>query len=148
MKTKFAIIAILFAITSVSAQNEKHKRFEIDVSANFWTPSSQHLKATNSIIQEFVDDNYQSTGVIGGYGNSIAPDIDLTYYIKNNLGVTLGFTPLFMNNEMEIQETEITSSIYENTGSIINFTLGLTGTISNSSNIRLFYGFGLNFVNE
>jgi len=139
-------IAGICTITSVSAQNEKYKRFEIDVCVNFWTPSSQHLKATNSITQVYVDDNYASTGVIGGYGNSIAPDIDLTYYFKKNLGVTLGFSPIFMNNEMNIQESDTSSTIYENTGSIINFTLGLTGTISNSSNIKLFYGFGVNFV--
>ena len=146
MKTKFTIIAILFVTTSVFAQNEKYKRFEIDVSVNFWTPSSQHLKATNSITQVFVDDNYVSTGVFGGYGNSIAPDIDLAYYFKKNLGISLGFSPVFMNNEMNIQETDTSSTIYENTGSIINFKLGLTGTISNSSNIKLYYGFGVNFV--
>lgn len=44
------------------------------------------MKATNSITQVHIDDNYTSNGGINGYGTSIAPALNVTYYFKNNLG--------------------------------------------------------------
>lgn len=146
MKTKFTIIAILITITCAQAQNEKIKHFEIDVSANFWTPSSTHLKATNSVTQIYIDDNYTNYGGISGYGTSIAPTLNLTYYLKNDLGISLGFYPLIMDNKLHVLKTDSTFSNYENEASIVNFTLGLSGRMPTSSSFNLFYGFGINFV--
>ena len=89
MKTKLTIIAFFLIIGNAHAQDENLKHFEIDVSVNFWTPSSTHMKATNSVTQVHIDDNYTSYGGISGYGTSIAPVLNLTYYFKNNLGIVL-----------------------------------------------------------
>ena len=146
MKTKITIIAFFFFIGSVHAQNENFKHFEIDVSVNFWTPSSTHMKATNSVTQVHIDDNYTNYGRISGYGTSIAPTFILTYYFKNNLGISLGFYPLIMDNKLHIQKTDTSFSNYENEASIANLTLGLAGRMPISTTFRLFYGFGINFV--
>lgn len=146
MKVKLTIIAIILTVANIYAQNEKFKHFEIDASVNFWTPLSSHMKATNSVTQYAIDGNYTSYGGISGYGNSIAPTLNLTYYFKNNLGISLGFYPLIMDNKLSVIETDSTFSSYENEGSIVNFTLGLSGRIPASSAFNLFYGFGVNFV--
>jgi len=146
MKTKLTIIAILLTIATVHAQNENFKHFEIDASINFWTPSSIHMKATNSVTQMHIDDNYTSDGGINGYGTSTAPALNLTYYFKNNLGISLGFYPLIMDNKLHVLETDSTFSNYENEAAIINFTLGLSGRMLTSSAFSLYYGFGINFV--
>ena len=146
MKTKLTIIAILFTIACAQAQDTKIKHFEINVSANFWTPSSSHLKATNSVTQIHINDNYISDGGISGYGTSIAPKIDLTYYFNNRLGISLGFYPLIMDNKLNIQKTDTSFVNYENEAFIANFTLGLAGKIPTSTIMTLYYGFGFNFV--
>ena len=51
-----------------------------------------------------------------------------------------------MDNKLQVLETESTYSNYENEGSIVNLTLGLSGRMSTSSPFSLFYGFGINFV--
>ncbi|MEA1874534.1 MAG: OmpW family outer membrane protein, partial [Bacteroidota bacterium] len=146
MKTKLTIIAILLTIANAYAQDENFKRFEIDASANFWTPLSTHMKATNSVTQVHIDDNYTNYGGISGYGTSIAPTLNLTYYFKNNLGISLGFYPLIMDNKLQVIETDSTFSNYENEASVVNFTLGLSGRMPTSPAFNLFYGFGINFV--
>ncbi len=146
MKTKLTIIAILFFIVNVNAQTEKLKRFDIDASINFWTPSSSHLKAVNSITQYQIGDNYYNSGGISGYGTSVAPIINITYRLKNTLGLSLGFYPVISDNELNIQKTDTTFSNFENTAAIMNFTLGINGKISTVSVLNFYYGFGVNFV--
>ncbi|HUX55288.1 MAG TPA: OmpW family outer membrane protein [Williamwhitmania sp.] len=146
MKTKLTIIAVLLTVANVHAQTENFKHFEVDASINFWTPSSLHMKATNSVTQVNVNNNYTSSGGINGYGTSVAPALNLTYYFKNNLGISLGVSPIIMDNKLHVVETDSTFSNYENEASIIIFTLGLSGRIPTSSPFSLNYGFGINFV--
>ena len=86
MKTKLTMIAILFTFASAYTQEENYKRFEIDISVNFWTPSSAHLKATNSVTQVSINDNYSSTGGISGYGNSTGLGIFFQSYSLGTFG--------------------------------------------------------------
>jgi outer membrane protein W len=146
MKTKLTIIAFFLIIGNAHAQDENLKHFEIDVSVNFWTPSSTHMKATNSVTQIHINDNYISNGGISGYGTSIAPKIDMTYYFNNCLGISLGFYPLIMDNKLNIQKTDTSFVNYENEAFIANFTLGFAGKIPTSTIMTLYYGFGFNFV--
>ncbi|MCF6185760.1 MAG: hypothetical protein L3J56_14270 [Bacteroidales bacterium] len=146
MKTIIIIFTSLLTVTSAYAQNKDFKHFEINASVNFWTPSSTHMKATNNITQLHINDNYTSYGGISGYGTSIAPALNLTYYFKNNLGISLGFYPLITDNKLNVQETDTTFTNYENEAAIMNFTLGLTGRINTSEILNLYYGFGVNFV--
>lgn len=146
MKTKLTIIVILLFIVNIYSQNENFKHFEIDASVNFWSPLSAHMKASNSVTQVKIEDDYTSSGGISGYGTSIAPTLNISYYFKNNLGISLGFYPLIMDNELHILETDTTNSNYENEGIIINLTLGMSGRMYASSAYSLYYGFGINFV--
>ena len=146
MKTKLTILAILFSLAVANAQTEKFKHFEIDASVNFWTPSASHLKATNTFTQFKIDDNYYNSGSVSGYGTSLAPIIHITYNFKNDLGLSLGFYPVLAVNELNVKKTDSTFSNFENNASIINFTLGLNGNIPSPSVLKLYYGFGVNFV--
>lgn len=148
MKTKFFIIGSLFLFSGLisNAQSEKFKHFEADLAVNFWSPFSTHLKKTNSYTQIEYDGNYLNTGNISGYGTSLAPKFNFTYRFKNNLGVSLGFYPVITDNELDVYKTDTTFSNYENTSSIINFTIGLSGYFSTNSAVGIYYGFGFNFV--
>jgi len=148
MKTKWLITAVVFIISAniIKAQDEKIKHFEVALSANFWTPSSSHLKASNRVTQVHIDNTYYADGGVSGYGTSIAPILNLTYYFKKNLGVCLGFYPLIMNNEVSVKTTDTSFVNYENEAFIANFTLGLVGQALNTSNINIYYGLGINFV--
>ncbi len=146
MKTKLSIIAILLTIATVHAQNENFKHFEIDASINFWTPSSIHMKATNSVTQVHIDDNYTSSGGINGYGTSLAPGLNIKYYFNKAIGISLGFYLVHMDNELSVQKTDSTFSNYENIADIPNFTLGITGKFVTSESFQLFYETGINFI--
>jgi outer membrane protein W len=148
MKVYFVIVFILLLNFNVNAQanDNKVRHFEIDVLANFWTPTSTHLKATNSVMQIHIDEYYAQTGGISGYGTSVAPKVNLTYYFKNNVGMSLGFYPLIMQNELNVKETDTTFVSYTNQSTIINFTLGFAGQTASTSKINFYYGFGINFI--
>lgn len=147
MKTKLVIIALLLInLVNAQAQNEVVKHYEIDVLANFWTPSSSHMKASNSVTQVHIDNYYAQEGGISGYGTSIAPALKLTYYFNNTLGISLGFYPLIMDNELNVQKTDTSFSSYENQASIANFTLGIAGKIPSTSAMNIYYGAGINFI--
>jgi hypothetical protein len=148
MKAKRLILTVLFlfVFSLINAQNEKFKHFEADLGVNFWSPSSIHLKGSNSLTRIQYNGTSVGSGGISGYGTSFAPKFNLTYRFKNNLGVSLGFYPVITDNELFVQKTDTTFSGYENMSSIINFTLGLTGNVSTNSVVEIYYGFGLNFI--
>ena len=147
MKTKLTIIAFFLIIGSANAQNEKIKHFEIDVSVNFWTPTSLHLKAYNSVAQySYPDGTYRSTGSLSGYGTSLAPGLNIKYYFNKAMGISLGFYMVHMDNELYVQKTDSTFSSYENFADIPNFTLGVTGNILTSNLLQLFYETGIDII--
>jgi outer membrane protein W len=146
MKAKIIIIAIVTTISGLYAQNEDFKRIEFDASLNFWTPSSTHMKGSNSVTQVYANNSYMSYGGINGYGSSFAPTFNLTYFFKNNIGISLGFYPLSMDNELKVKTTDTTFSNYENYASISNLKLGITGRMSTSTSFNFYYGFGINFI--
>ncbi len=146
MKTKLFIIPLLLTFLSTQAQDDNFKKLEFDASVNFWTPSALQMKAINSVTQIYYDNNYYSTGDFGGFGTSIVPAFNLTYYFKNDIGISLGFYPLSMDNELHVQTTDSTTSNYENYASISNLTLGVSGRLSTSEAFSLYYGTGINYV--
>jgi len=147
MKIKLTVITILISFTSLSAQTEKLKHFEINASVNFWTPTSLHLKTSNSVTQySYPDGTYVSTRALSGFGTSLAPGLNVTYYFNNKIGISLGFHMVHMDNELSVQETDSTFSRYENIADIPNFTLGVTGKLLTSESFQLFYETGINFI--
>ena len=147
MKTKLTIFAVLILIASVQAQNEKIKHFEISASVIFWTPTSAHLKATNSVTQyAYPDGSYSTSETFNGYGNTFAPKINFKYYFNENIGLSLGLYMVHMDHELRIQKTDTTFASYENLAEIPNITLGISGKILNSESFHFFYETGINFV--
>ena len=148
MKTKLIIFAFFLIIGTIHAQNEGIKHFEIDVSVNFWTPSSLHLKSSNSLTQyRDPDETYPSKGgSLNGYGTSLAPGLNIKYYFNKNIAISLGFYMVHMDNELYIQKTDSTFSSYENIADIPNFTLGVTGNILTFKSIWLFYEIGIDII--
>ena len=147
MKFKLTFIIILMSFASLHAQTEKFKHFEINASVNFWTPTSLHLKTSNSLTHyTYPNGSYVSTGALSGFGTSLAPGLNIKYYFNNKIGISLGIYMIHMDNELLVQETDSTFSSYENIADIPNFTLGVTGKLLTSEFLQLFYETGINFI--
>ena len=147
MKIKLTVIAILVAFASLSAQTEKFKHFEISASVNFWTPTSLHLKTSKSVTQyAYPDGYYVSTGVLSGFGTSLASGLNIKYNFSNKIGISFGFYMVHMDNELSVKETDSTFSGYENIADIPNFTLRVTKKLLTSESFQLFYETGFNFI--
>ncbi len=147
MKTKLTFLAVLISIASVKAQTENNKHFEISASVNFWTPTSLHIKTSNSVTQyAYPNGTYSSTGALSGFGTSFAPGLNVKYYFNSKIGISLGFYLVHMDNELYVQKTDSTFSSYENIADIFNFTLGITGKLLTSESFQLFYETGINFI--
>ncbi len=84
MKTIIFFVFLILLTNISKAQNHKLKRFEIEVSAVFWTPYSSHLKATSEHFQFNLNNGASSSdGSFSGYGSTIAPALTINYYFKN-----------------------------------------------------------------
>ena len=122
MKGKLTAALIFIAFSSLNAQLKDFKHFEVNASLNFWTPYAQHFKASDGVTQySYPDGTYLSQGALTGYGTSLAPGINIKYYFKNNVGLSLGFYMVHMDKELSISETDSTHSNYENIANIPNF---------------------------
>ena len=147
MKTKLAFLLFLATLDTACAQDEQASRFAVEASAIFWSPTALHLKKTNSITQiKYPDGTYISSGVLSGYGTSLAPNLNLSYYFSRNLGLTVGLHLVHMDNELTVYETDSTFSSYENLADIPNITLGLAGRVFPAESLSLFYEAGLDFI--
>ena len=147
MNNKTYNFAILIAIASAHAQNEKTKHFEISISGIFWTPTAAHLKAINSVTQyAYPDGSYLTLETFSGYGNSLAPKINFKYYFNENIGLSLGLNMVNLDNKLRIQKTDTIFDSYENLALIPNITVGISGKIFHSQSLHFFYETGINFV--
>jgi outer membrane protein W len=147
MRIILTAIMILISITCLNAQNHDFKHFEETASVNFWTPSALHFKASDNVTQySYPNGSYLSEGALTGYGTSLAPGINIKYYFKKNVGLSLGLCMIHMDKELSIIETDSTHSNYENIADIPNFTLGITGKFLPSESLEVFYEAGIDFV--
>jgi outer membrane protein W len=147
MKTKLMVFALLLTFAGVNAQSGKVKHFEVKASVNFWTPTSMHLKTSNSVTQySYPNGTYMSEGAISGYGTSLAPGINVKYFFNDNIGISLGLCIINMDNELFVQETDTSFSSYENMAQIDNLNLGITGRYVNTENFRLYYEAGIDLA--
>jgi len=146
-KLSSILFFILFSLNSFS-QNSKFKHFEIDLALSFWSPNSSVLQATSTVTNISIPDaNYTYTSAShGGFGNSFAPDFKLSYFFKNNFGLSVGFNPVMMTNDMFVQLSDTTSVQYNNYAEIMNITIGFTKRIINTEKLVFSFGGGLNAV--
>ncbi len=147
MKTSCTIIALLLSTLTMFGQNETPQHFEVSGSVILWTPTSLHLKSINSVTQYALPDGtYYSMESFSGYGFSFSPELKVSYFFNENLGISLGGNLVHMDNELSVINTDSTFSSYENMADIINITLGLSGRFKNSSAMSLYYEAGINVV--
>jgi hypothetical protein len=149
MKIKLTVILISTTIAGVNlhAQTKDFKHFEVSAAVNFWTPSALHFKASDNVTQyAYPDGTYVSQGALTGYGTSVAPGVNMKYYFKNNVGLSLGLCMIHMDKQLSIIETDSTNSNFENIADIPNITLGITGRLLTSESLLVFYEAGLDFV--
>jgi len=147
MKTRVMFTFMLTLFVFSYGQTEKIKHFEFDTSIMLWSPSSLSLLSNNSVTQyAYPDGSYLSAGSISGYGTSITPALDFTYFFNKELGITLGFEHVNMDNELSVIETDSTSSNYENIASVDHLTLGGMIRLDHSPRVRSYYSFGIDLV--
>lgn len=150
-----AVLILLFAFAfhlQCYSQADKVKHFEINVSALFWTPTGKQIKAfnTNRIVEHSSIKSSDPHAV--GYGGCIAPKLELTYYFKNHLGITLGFNYLSLTNELEFEPDSYNPDMIgfihhiRNTGHLYNIQLGYSGKTNTLKKVNLIYGAGINLL--
>ncbi len=140
-------LLILFSLNSYS-QTTKFKHFEIDLALSFWSPKSPVLQATSTVTNVFLPEaNYTYTSAShGGFGNSFGPDFKVSYFFKNDFGLSVGFSPVMMTNNMFVQLSDTTSIQYNNYAEIMNITVGFTKRIIHTEKLIFSFGGGVNLV--
>ncbi len=121
-------------------------RLEIDVFVNFWDPMGSEIKSVDDVYVYKVNQDYYYNFVFGGFGQSINPAINISYFITKRVGLTIGGNFLMLCNEREYNTGD--SSIYlVNEGSIDNLTFGFVfRETSRDNNFNLYYSFGFDYV--
>ncbi len=140
------LVLILFGIYSAKAQNEQFNHFEVGLSALFWSPTSLHLKSSNTTtsIQPPVGDAY-SMGAMNGYGPGVAAILKAKYYFNENIGIAFSIQMLHLLNELTVNTTDTSFEEYGNEAILPFINLGLAGKINNHSPIKPFYELGVTF---
>ena len=146
--TIFLFVLVSF---SVLAQNQNINHLEIGANALFWTPTAEHLQASNTLIRAHSQSPYiNAIPNLQGYGACIAPSFHINYYFQNFLGVSLGFDYLNLVNHLEYYDSYNQASgdvnTFHNEAQIFNLKLGYAGQSLDYSLIHLYYGIGLNYT--
>jgi hypothetical protein len=120
---------ILFSLNS-EAKDSTATHFELNASALFWEPISTHL------VGDY-DSHSKLYSKFNGFGNTIAPTINLNYFFTNGIGLTLGYNYLFLE-KTEAQQT--------NSAIMHNLRIGLGGRLFKESLISLSFFTGINML--
>ncbi len=150
IKTLTIFFFVLISI-SVFAQSEKFNHLEIGASALFWTPTAEHIQASNTLIRAHSQSPYiNAIPNLQGYGACIAPSFHINYFFKSFLGLSLGFDYLSLVNHLEYYDSYNQPSgiinTFHNEAQIFNLKLGYAGQSRDYSLIHLYYGIGLNYT--
>lgn len=115
---------------NIKAQDSTYKHFEISVSAMYWHPLSAHLiggyATPGNLNSEF-----------NGFGNAIAPAINMAYYFDSNIGLSLSYNYIALEKEQ---------GAYKNSANFQNIRLGFTTRIIEKPLFGLSFSTGINYV--
>lgn len=138
MKLIPAIILILtLIITSGFSQDKETKHFEIDVMLGMHQYSSSFFHAMNSVTWNADGSNKPA---FSGFGTSILPAFNVSYFFENNIGITAGVIPINAENDLYIDDP-IT---YDYSADQLDIHLGVTGRVTfSNSPFALCMGTGL-----
>ena len=130
MKKIIIIIVVLLFSQNIKANDSTSTHFELSASMLYWQPISAHMIGhTNFLMREYSE--------IYGFGNSIAPSLNINYYFNNGVGLSFGY------NYLHLEKTEGSKS---NTASLHNLRLGLGGRVFNKSLVSISFFAGINTV--
>ncbi|MCK5857186.1 MAG: outer membrane beta-barrel protein [Bacteroidales bacterium] len=150
MKLLIVFILIIISIAA-KAQTNQLRHIEIGVSSLFWTPTAEHMKANNSLLDASIPNGYYDPFPnSAGYGQGVAPAMHVCYYFKNYLGAYLGFNYLSLTNHLEYPtKTYLMTgdlNVFHNEAQIINLKIGYAGQTKRESRVNMFFGAGLNYI--
>ncbi len=115
---------------NIKAQDSTYKHYEVSMSAMYWSPLSAHLSG-----------GYYTPGNLfskfAGYGNTIAPTINMTYYFKSNIGISVAY------NYMALEKMQ---EDYKNIAEFHNIRFGIRGRFFEKSLLGLSFSTGINYV--
>ena len=148
-----AVTLLLFILITANmfAQSQKINHLEIGASALFWSPSAEHMRAINTLLEADLQNAHNDPiPDLAGFGSCIAPSFYLNYYFKNFLGISVGFDYLVLINHLEYDDafTQYTGRVntFHNEAHISNLKLGYAGQSRDYSLIHLYYGIGFNYT--
>ena len=144
------LIIFVFSVHFLVAQSSQIRHLDIGASALFWTPTAEHMRATNSLMK-ITSPNYYSSpdAFVSGYGSCLAPKIHINYYFKNYLGISISFNYLSIQNYLEFPNANsiIGDTIkFYNEAKIFNLQLGYAGQTKDFGRIHIYYGAGINYI--
>ena len=138
---KLLIISLIGIITIYGkAQEESTKHFEADLMVGMHHYSSSYFHAINSIT--WVQKPPVNYTEFSGYGTSILPSVQVSYFFSNNIGIAAGLTAITAENDLYVDDT--TGTNYDYCTDQFNINLGISGRVDfRDSPISLNMGSGL-----
>ncbi len=130
MKRLIILIGLIFFSLNSEGQDSTATHFEVNVSALFWQPISTHL------IGDY-ESNSNLYSKFNGFGNTIAPTINLNYFFTNGIGLTLGY------NYLHLEKTEAQQT---NSAIMHNLRIGFGGRVFKESLISISFFTGVNML--
>lgn len=132
-------LVIILATSNGFAQNEKTKHFEVDVMMGMHQYSSSFLHAINSVTWYHNPDG--NTQQFSGFGTSMMPAFKVSYFFTNNIGVSIGYSPIIAEHSLYVENTgNFYNRIEQN-----NLSIGVIGKI-NSQETPISINFGTGFI--
>jgi len=133
------LIVSILTISNGFGQNEKTKHFEIDVMAGMHNYSSSFFHAINSVTWYHNPDGNMSR--FSGYGTSMMPAFNVSYFFNNDIGISIGYSPINAQHSLYIKGT----GNFYNKAEQNNISIGVTGRIS-SKEKPISLNFGTGFI--
>lgn len=124
-KLAITIFILTFALVNGFAQDNKTKHFEVDAMVGMHSYSSSFFHAINSVT--WIQDPASNFTEFSGYGKSMLPAINVSYFFNNNIGVTAGFLAITAENDLYVDDG--TETNYDYSADQYNVNLGITGRI-------------------
>jgi hypothetical protein len=143
-KITFTILILAFAFVQGFSQDEKTKHFEVDAMLGMHSYSNAFFHAINSVT--WIQDPSSNMTEFSGYGKSIQPAVNISYFFKNSIGVTAGLLVISAENDLYVDDGS--GSNYDFSADQYNVSFGVAGRIhSNGSPFSIQMGSGLVVAN-
>jgi hypothetical protein len=130
MKKIIIIIVVLMLSLDTKANDSTTTHFEVSASMLYWHALSAHMIGNNnSIMYEYA--------AFYGFGNTIAPSVNINYYLNNGVGLTFGY------NYLHLEKTDADKT---NTAILHNLRLGFGARIFDKSLVSISFFAGVDIV--